>query len=149
MKTKYLFCKCLGEITPGTVFVDVYVGSSAQDKRDCAFLLSLSQSTSYYFRRFDSGVNDYLHRVEGSLSLDAAAPPCCLARCHMSVAKLRRLLRSGLYDSWCATFIATLSSISLRRFSANSACLLSLERADSIICNAAHVKNLKSTAIAV
>ena len=143
MKTKYLFCKCLDVITRDTLFVDVYVGSSRQDIRDCDYLSELALSPDYFFRKYDDVVSDFVHNLSCSFDYVPGSFQFPVV-CSMSVKQLRQLLRSGDYEHYAATFIRVVTSLSTR-FRINDAFKLAHERAAQVSLHAAHVVNLKLT----
>lgn len=143
MKTKYLFCKSAGTIEPSTLFVDVYIGHGAQDQRDLNFLSALASSSSdYFFARYDFQVTEFRNQVELSLKEDLNDPRLRLLTCSMSAAKLRRLLKNGLYDEYSRIYFKATLGCRRMNFSENSVYHSAIYRAEQLTCNAANVKNL-------
>lgn len=143
MKTKYLFSKQAGLIDASTLFVDVYVGRSVQDLRDLQFLQSLVEcSDDFYLARYDISVTNFYNHVECSLRDELRDPRFRLLHCQMSVAKLRRLLKSGRYDEFSKTFYQATLGCRRMALSVNSAYHCAFYRAEQVLCKSAHVKNL-------
>ena len=143
MKTKYLFSKSAGTIESSTLFVDVYVGHGAQDQRDLKFLEALSLGSSdYYFARYDLSVTEFRTNVEKSLQDDLGDNRLRLLACSMSAAKLRRLLKSGLYDEYCRVYYQATLGCRKMSFSENSIYHAAIFRADAMLRKSANVENL-------
>lgn len=131
MKTKYLFIHSSDVIDESTLFVDVYVGTQLQDQRDLHFFESLAAaSQDYFFHVYDLAVSNYLAEVNLSLQFDADDNRAKILHCSMSAAKLRRLLKSGLYDEWSRRFYEATRGIRRMNLSANSAYFCAVYRAD-------------------
>lgn len=143
MKTKYLFSKQAGLIDASTLFVDVYVGRSVQDQRDLQFLQSQVEcSDDFFLARYDISVTNFYNQVECSLRDELRDPRFRLLHCQMSVAKLRRLLKSGRYDEFSKTFYQATLGCRRMSLSANSVYHCAINRADASLLQSAHVKNL-------
>lgn len=97
MKTRYIFIHCEKELTPETVFYDVWVSSSQQQQRDLRFLQSLSFSTHFYFKRYDDQAAMFKRRVAESLFPGVLMPLLELKTCSLSVSEARALVRSGYF----------------------------------------------------
>lgn len=155
MKTKYLFIHCTGQVDETTLFVTVYVGSSEQDQRDKRFLSQLAQSsTDYYLERYLTPQADFMQAVDASLQVEMGDERARALRCEMPVAKLRRLIKSGLYEDWARRFYQAFRNLRRLSLSANSAYSCAIFRADSFLtaarlvpCNAANVINLSKQII--
>ena len=143
MKTKYLFIKSAGNIETSTLFVDVYVGNGAQDQRDLNFFSALASSSSdYFFARYDLQVTEFRNQVELSLKEELNDPRLRLLTCSMSAAKLRRLLKTGLYDEYSRIYFKATLGCRRMNFSENSVYHSAIYRAESILCKSADVENL-------
>lgn len=145
MKTKYLFSKCVSMITRDTLFVDVYVGTSARDAAASTFIKGLTLDNSYFFKRYDISVTEFRQNVAQSLTTDTDRGIFQLPSCRLNVTTLARLIKSGDYDLFQRTFVNALFGCFRMRFSPNSAVESALNLALKSTCNAAQVKNLKST----
>lgn len=143
MKTKYLFSKCVDEITRDTLWVDVTIGNSTQDQRDREFFTRLAKFTTFFFARWSKNAQEFLDKVNESLRDGTKNDFAHLPRCTMSAKKLRSLLKSGDYDNFARTFIAASESLRRRHFCAHDAYAIAMERASETIANPRHVKNLK------
>lgn len=134
MKTKYLFVKCSGEITESTLFVDVYVGKSAQDQRDRDYFTQLANiSGDYYFHVYDLDVSRYVQRIGLSLQAMLNDQRVRVLHCSMSATKLRRLLKSNLYDQWAQIYFQTTRGIRRMNINENHAYFLAVGRADKAL----------------
>lgn len=143
MKTKYLFSKSAGVIDASTLFVDVYVGHGAQDQRDLNFLRFLVNSSSdFYFARYDSNVTEFRDRVEHSLKVELNDPHFRLLACSLSVAKLRRLLRNGLYDEFSRIYYQATLGCRRMSLSPSSTYQCAIYRAEEVLRKSANVENL-------
>lgn len=145
MKTKYLFCKCAGDITRDTLFVDVYVGTSLQDRRDLVWLANLAQPPLYFFHRWDIETDHFVSRLRRSLQ-EPGVPAWFYPR-HVSVGirQLRRLLVAGAYDAFTQIFVAKYDANRRMNLCANHAHESALRLSLSKSLQSAHVKNLKPT----
>lgn len=143
MKTKYLFSKCVDEITRDTLWVDVTIGNSTQDQRDMNFIMQLAKFPTFFFARWSNTAQDFFGKVQESLRDENDDVLFHLPRCTMSAKKLRALLKSGSYDDFARTFVAASESLRRRHFCAHDAYALAMERASETIANPHHVKNLK------
>ena len=136
MKSKYLFSFSTRPIDDSTLFVDVWIGTSRQDQRDYEFFLGLAQnSTNYLFQRYDIATTQYLQSVDVDLQDQLGDPRARHLSCSMSAAKLRRLIKSGLYDDWANTYYFGTRAARRRNLCDNSAYWLALYRADTTIAN--------------
>ena len=97
MKTRYILIHCEKELTPETVFYDVWVGSSQQQQRDLRFLQTLSFSPNFYFKRYDDQAAIFKRRVAESLFPGVLMPMLELKNCSLSVSEARALVRSGYF----------------------------------------------------
>lgn len=143
MKTKYLFSKCVDEITRDTLWVDVTIGNSTQDQRDMNFFMQLTKFPTFFFARWSNAVQDFFDKVQESLRDKNDDVLFHLPRCTMSAKKLRSLLKSGSYDNFASTFVAASETLRRRHFCANDVYALAMERASESLANPHHVKNLK------
>ena len=143
MKTKYLFAKCDREITRTTLWVDVTIGNSTQDQRDCNFFQQLAKFQTFFFAQWSNATQEFLDKVNESLRDENEYVIAHLPRCTMSAKKLRYLLKSGYYDDFARTFVAASDSLRRRHFCANDAYALAMERASESLANPHHVKNQK------
>lgn len=143
MKSKYLFSKCVDEITRDTLWVDVTIGNSTQDQRDMNFFMQLAKFPTFFFARWSNAAQDFFDKVEESLRDENDDIIAHLPRCTMSAKKLRSLLKSGSYDNFARTFVAASESLRRRHFCAHDAYALAMERASESLANPHHVKNLK------
>lgn len=144
MKTKYLFSKCVDEITRDTLWVDVTIGNSTQDQRDMNFFMQLAKFPTFFFARWSNAAQDFFDKVQESLRDENDDVLFHLPRCTMSAKKLRALLKSGSYDDFARTFIAASETLRRRHFCANDVYALAMERASESLANPHHVKNLKT-----
>lgn len=136
MKTKYLFALCRDTITRSTLFVDVYVGDGEQERRDLNYFINLAESSNVYFlKRYDNETADFLLAVTDALRSELDDPRVSCLRCSMSAAKLRRLLKSGLYDEWSRIYFECTFALRRLNYSPNSGYFLAVGRADQILCN--------------
>lgn len=150
MKTKYLFIHCAGQLDEATLFVTAFVGASAQDQRDKRFLTQLAAgSTDYYFKIYDASQAHFIAAVDLSFQVTIGDQHARTLRCSMSVAKLRRLIKSGLYDDWARRYYQATRGLRRMNLCAYSAYHCAVYRADSFLtaarlvpCNAANVINL-------
>lgn len=149
MKTKYLFCACQGEITPDTVFVDVYVGAGLQDQRDLQKVSALAASHLFYFKKWSNVVQAFYDKIVESLTPGEAVTSVHPQRVSMSVRELRRRLLDGTYFEFCAVFVNATRGLRRMNFSHNSAILAAKHRASQVSCKSAHVKNLSQLKVAV
>lgn len=134
MKSKYLFIKCSGELVESTLFVDVFIGHSTQDKRDREYFTQLAQtSPDYYFRIYDLEVSRYVQQVDLSIQSTNNDQRARRLRCTMSAAKLRRLLKSGLYDNWSQIYYQATSGLRRMNLNENHAYFLAVGRADNTL----------------
>ena len=143
MKTKYLFSKCVDEITRDTLWVDVTIGNSTQDQRDREFFTRLAKFPTFFFARWSNAAQEFLDKVNESLRDENDDVIAHLPRCTMSAKKLRSLLKSGDYDNFARTFVAASKSLRRRHFCAHDAYAIAMERASETIANPHHEKNLK------
>lgn len=143
MKTKYLFSKCVDEITRDTLWVDVTIGNSTQDQRDCNFFQQLAKFPTFFFARWSKNAQEFLDKVNESLRDENDGVIFHLPRCTMSAKKLRALLKSGDYDNFARTFVAASESLRRRHFCAHDAYAIAMARASESLANPHHVKNLK------
>ena len=131
MKSKYLFSFCASEISDETLFVIVYIGTSKQDQRDKAFFEQLAkQSTYYYFERYYTPQADYLGNLDAYFQATQNDTRARCLRCSMSAAKLRRLIKSGLYDHWAKTYYEATRGLRRMALGDNSAYHCAIYRAD-------------------
>lgn len=144
MKTKYLFAKCVDEITRDTLWVDVTIGNSTQDQRDMNFFMQLAKFPTFFFARWSNAAQDFFDKVQESLHDENDGVIFHLPRCTMSAKKLRALLKSGSYDNFARTFVAASNSLRRRHFCAHDVYALAMERASESLANPHHVKNLKT-----
>lgn len=149
MKTKYLFCHCVGQINCDTLFVDVYAGVTVQDRRDIKFLTSLADSQDYFFEKYSRTTAEFLSRIAVSLFPDEISPRLTLRHCTMPIRQLRKLLRSGDYGNFETTFVNATRALSRMHFCANDVYSLAMSNAVNNTLQSAHVKNLKPTRKAV
>lgn len=134
MKTKYLFIKCSGVLDESTLFVDVFIGHSAQDKRDREYFTQLAQtSPDYYFHLYDLEISRYVQQVDISIQSANNDQLARHLRCTMSAAKLRRLLKSGLYDNWAQIYYQATRGLRRMNLNENHAYFLAVGRADNIL----------------
>jgi hypothetical protein len=149
MKTMYLFCGCSGEITTDTLFVDVYVGRSKQDQRDCGHVAQLAREHNYFFQLWSRDVRDFLDRIADSLA--EPDQPCLFQprRVALGVRQLRRLLVDGSFSEFVELFTQTTRHLHRMGFSDYHAHAAATERASQTYCNAANVKNLKPLKLAL
>lgn len=132
MKTKYLFIKCSGVLDESTLFVDVFIGHSAQDVRDREFITQLKiTSPNYYFHLYDLEVSRYVQRIDTSIQTANNDQRARHLRCTMSAAKLRRLLKSGLYDNWAQIYYQATRGLRRMNINENHAYFLAVGRADN------------------
>lgn len=143
MKTKYLFAKCVDEITRDTLWVDVTIGNSTQDQRDMNFFMQLAKFPTFFFARWSNAAQDFFDKVQESLCDENSDVLAHLPRCTMSAKKLRALLKSGSYDDFARTFVAASDSLRRRHFCAHDVYALAMERASESLANPHNVKNLK------
>lgn len=131
MKQKFLFSYCQGEIDESTLFVDVYIGAGRQDQRDRQFFEALAEKcSSYYFSLYDIAVTRFVESVDIFLKEQTNDERVRVLRCAMSAAKLRRLLRSGMYEEWARIFFAATRGLRRMALSDNSAYFCAVNRAD-------------------
>lgn len=149
MKTKYLFCHCVGQINCDTLFVDVYAGKSIQDRRDIKFLTILADSSDFFFEKYTKSTADFLSRIAVSIFSDEPSPRLAIRHCTMSVRQLRKLLRAGSYDNFAHTFVNATRSLARMNFCANDIYAIAMSTAVDNTLHAAHVINLKPTSKAV
>lgn len=143
MKTKYLFCAASLPIDSSTVFIDVWVGTTARDQRDLARVAAISQTSSFYFQKWSKDVQTFWDKVCNSITPEESAVILSPRRVSLSVAELRRLLHDGTISLFCEKFVQAFDNLSRIGFCDNSAHLAAKNRASVILCNAVHVKNLK------
>lgn len=136
MKSKYLFSYSTRPIDESTLFVDVYIGCGHQDQRDKEFFEYLANnSDNYYFARYDFLVTNFIRRVDEIIQQDSDDPRGRCLHCSMSAAKLRRLIKSGLYDDFARTFYEATRGLHRMALSSNSAYHCALYRANQILAN--------------
>lgn len=136
MKTKYLFCFTATKIDEATVFVDVYIGTGKQDQRDLTFFVNLAANSNFYFfEKYDLRVTEFRNKIEIQLANETQDERFRLLTCSMSAGKLRRLLKSGLYDEWARTFYCATRGLRRMNLSKNSAYFCAVNRADTTIAN--------------
>lgn len=134
MKSKYLFIKCSGELDESTLFVDVFIGHSTQDKRDREYFTQLAQTSSnYYFHLYDLEVSRYVQQIDLSIQSANNDQRARRLSCTMSAAKLRRLLKSGLYDNWSQIYYQATSGLRRMNLNENHAYFLAVGRADNTL----------------
>lgn len=134
MKTKYLFIKCSGILDESTLFVDVFIGHSTQDKRDHEYFTQLAQtSPDFYFHLYDLEVSRYVQRVDISIQSANKDQRARRLHCTMSATKLRRLLKSGLYDNWAQIYYQATRGLRRMNINENHAYFLAAGRADKIL----------------
>ena len=134
MKSKYLFIHSSGTIDDSTLFVDVYIGRSLQDQRDLSFFESLADSSpDYYFHIYDNSVQEFVSSVNESLQYQSDDDRMRILRCSMSAAKLRRLVKSGMYESWAHRYFLATEGLRRMNLSANSAYFCAIYRADQTL----------------
>lgn len=134
MKSKYLFIKCSGVIGESTLFVDVFIGHSTQDKRDREYFAQLAiTSQDYYFHLYDLEVSRYVQLVDLSIQSANNDQRARRLRCTMSAAKLRRLLKSGLYDNWALIYYQATRGLRRMNLNENHAYFLAVGRADNAL----------------
>lgn len=134
MKTKYLFIKCNGVLDESTLFVDVFIGHSTQDKRDREYFTQLAQTSSnYYFNLYDLEVSRYVQQIDLSIQSANNDQRARHLRCTMSAAKLRRLLKSGLYDNWAQIYYQATRGLRRMNINENHAYFLAVGRADNTL----------------
>lgn len=143
MKTKYLFCAASLPIDLDTVFIDVWVGTTARDQRDCAKVAAISQTSCFYFQKWSKDVQTFWDKVCNSVTPNESSVILSPRRVSLSVSELRRLLLSGTFSLFCEKFVQAFDNLSRIGFSENSAHLSAKNRASVYFCNAVHVKNLK------
>lgn len=143
MKSKYLFSFSTRPIDESTLFVDVYIGIGHQDQRDREFFERLANnSDNYYFKPYDIDVSNFIRRVDETIQQLTSDPRGRCLHCSMSAAKLRRLIKSGLYDDFARTFYEATRGLHRLALSANSAYHCAIYRANQILANPHNVKNL-------
>lgn len=131
MKTKYLFLFTRGDIEESTLFVDVFVGTSQQDRRDLEFFRLLAERcNSYYFHIYDLETTEFVRRVNEYLQERSGDLQARCLRCSMSARKLRTLIKSGLYDEWAQTFFQATRGLRRMSLSSNSSYFCAVFRAD-------------------
>lgn len=136
MKTKYLFSFSTRPIDESTLFVDVYIGNGKQDQRDKEFFERLANnSNNYYFKRYDFIVTCFIRRVDETIQRISDDPRGRCLHCSMSAAKLRRLIKSGLYDDFAKTYYEATRGLHRMALSANSAYHCAIYRANQILAN--------------
>lgn len=134
MKSKYLFIHSSGTIDDSTLFVDVYIGRTLQDQRDLSFFESLADSSpDYYFHIYDNSVTEFVSSVNESLQYQSDDDRMRLLRCSMSADKLRRLIKSGMYESWAHRYFLATEGLRRMNLSANSAYFCAIYRADQTL----------------
>lgn len=149
MKTKYLFCACQGEITPDTVFVDVYVGAGLQDQRDLLKVSALANSHLFYFKKWSNVVQSFYDRIVESLTPEEAIVSVHPQRISISIRELRRRLLDGTYFEFCEVFVKATRGLRRMNLSNNSAIIAAKHRASQVSCKSANVKNLSQLKVAV
>lgn len=136
MKTKYLFCFTATPVDEATLFVDVYIGKSKQDQRDLTFFVNLAANSNFYFfEKYDLRVTEFRNKIEIQLAEESRDEHFHLLTCSMSAGKLRRLLKSGLYDEWARTYYCATRGLRRMNLSSNSAYFCAVNRADKTIAN--------------
>lgn len=136
MKSKYLFSFSTRPIDESTLFVDVYIGNGHQDQRDKEFLERLANnSDNYYFKPYDLDVTNFIRRVDEIIQQDTGDTRCRCLHCSMSATKLRRLIKSGLYDDFAHTYYEATRGLHRMALSENSAYHCALYRANQILAN--------------
>ena len=136
MKTKYLFSFSTRPIDKSTLLVDVYIGNGKQDQRDKEFFVQLANnSNNYYFKRYDLIVTCFIRRVDETIQRLNDDPRGRCLHCSMSAAKLRRLIKSGLYDDFARTYYEATRGLHRMALSANSAYHCTIYRANQILAN--------------
>lgn len=134
MKSKYLFIHSSGTIDDSTLFVDVYIGHSLQDQRDLSFFESLAESSpDYYFHLYDNTVTEFVSCVNASLQVQCDDDRMRLLRCSMSASKLRRLIKTGMYQSWAQRYYHATEGLRRMNLSENSAYFCAIYRADQTL----------------
>lgn len=150
MKTKYLFSFSHGQIEESTLFVWVFIGHSKQDLRDKAFFESLAkQSSSYMFRQHDKETAEFVANVTQALQESEGDQRTRALTCSMSAAKLRRLLKSGMYYDWARTYYEATRGLRRMSLCENSAYHCAVYRADQNLCKSANVINLSKLQLAL
>lgn len=136
MITKYLFSFSTRPLDKATLFVTVWVGEGKQDQRDLNFFESLAnQCKSYFFRRWDQDCADFIAHLNEQFQLMQNDTRARCLLCSMSAAKLRRLIRNGLYDDFAQTFYQATRGLRRMNLCANSAYHCAFNRASQALAN--------------
>ena len=141
MKTLYLFCHCIGEITTDTVFFRVPVGTNKQDQRDASFLRVMAQSSDFLFIKYDDAAVAYMQKLNSSLFDDGRFH---LPTMQLSIREIVRLVRSQVIDEFSKSFLKHFRGCLKMSLNENHAFIAARDRALESSCNAAHVKNLSA-----
>ena len=134
MKTKYLFSFSTRPLDEATLFVTVWVGEGVQDQRDLKFFEQLaSQCNSYFFRHWSRDCDEFLVHLNEMFQQEQNDTRARCLHCDMSAAKLRRLIKNGLYDDFARTFYQATRGLRRMNLSENSAYHCAIYRANQVL----------------